>query len=149
MDTESAKPVRAAGGVLFKKTGESPQVLLIYRNGVWDLPKGKCECEETDRACGSREVMEEVGLNESPFPKAYLCETYHTYRLDSLLIGKTTSWYAMEFNGNIEQLEPERQEGITKLQWLKAGEAIEHVGYENLRKVLNTFTDWYKKNRHH
>ena len=39
-------------------------MLLIFRRGVWDLPKGKRDAGETIEACALREVREEIGVGE-------------------------------------------------------------------------------------
>ena len=51
--------VRAAGGIV---TDEAGRMLLIRRNGRWDLPKGKVEAGETLLQAALREVEEETGV---------------------------------------------------------------------------------------
>ncbi|MDR8392077.1 NUDIX domain-containing protein [Aliifodinibius sp. S!AR15-10] len=134
-------PVTAAGGVLYKVENDSILVLLIYRRGVWDLPKGKLEGEESIKECAQREVSEEVGCR-LPEIRQKLITTYHEYEEAEEYIGKTTHWYAMEA-GKEEDLEPETEEDITKLAWFPLEEAIEKVGYQNLREVLGSFENWH------
>ena len=43
---------------------ESGEFLIIKRNGVWDLPKGKLEKGEDFETAALREVEEETGLEE-------------------------------------------------------------------------------------
>ena len=52
------KIIRAAGGLVMK----DDQYLMIHRLGVWDLPKGKLEKEETSKFGALREVEEECGV---------------------------------------------------------------------------------------
>ena len=51
--------VDAAGGLICNDLGE---FLLIFRNGMWDLPKGKREKGESTAENAVREVMEECGI---------------------------------------------------------------------------------------
>jgi ABC-type Mn2+/Zn2+ transport system ATPase subunit len=60
--------VRAAGGVL---TDEGGDMLLIRRNGRWDLPKGKVEPGESLRQGAMREVLEQVGMETKAYKKPY------------------------------------------------------------------------------
>ena len=43
---------------------ERGEFLSIYRNGVWDLPKGKLEKGEDFQSAAVREVEEETGMTE-------------------------------------------------------------------------------------
>lgn len=133
----------AAGGVLFREVEkEKPtEVLLIYRRGVWDLPKGKIEQGESIEECAQREVAEEVGIRP-PQLHSRLEDTYHEYKEDDKEIGKTTHWYAMSLSAENENLKPEKEEGIEKLEWVPLSEATNKVGYENLRTVLQSFSNW-------
>jgi len=38
------------------------EILFIFRNGKWDLPKGKAEAKETINQTAIREVEEETGI---------------------------------------------------------------------------------------
>ena len=51
---------RAGGGLVYNKKGE---VLFIFRNGKWDLPKGGKEKREKMKLTAMREVEEETGVN--------------------------------------------------------------------------------------
>lgn len=143
------KKLTAAGGVLFKEREDADEqeaeVLLIFRRGVWDLPKGKLEPGESIRECARREVSEEIG---SSLPKilARLGDTYHEYRENDQLIGKTTHWFVMALTDDKESLKPEEKEGIEELQWVSASRAKQQVGYDNLVKVLKDFQKWYSSN---
>ena len=53
--------VKAAGGIVYNANNE---LLMIYRNNKWDLPKGKIEKGETPKQCALREVEEETGVEK-------------------------------------------------------------------------------------
>ena len=120
-------------------------MLLIFRRGVWDLPKGKKEEHESRIECARREVSEEVGC---PLPEAYneLIRTYHEYEREGIQYGKTTHWYSMQTE-MIRGFEPEKREGIEKTEWVPLDEARRRVGFENLVEVLLAFEEWYEENR--
>lgn len=131
--------LKAGGGVLYYLEDHTPLILLIKRNGIWDLPKGKLEENESIEECAAREVAEEVGI-PLPDPEKFLCETYHEYELNGLPVGKKTYWYSMKA-GQTEGLTPQEEEGITELKWVHSGEALNMVGYDNLIKVIEAFLD--------
>jgi hypothetical protein len=58
------KIIKAAGGVVFK----GDKMLLMFRRGVWDLPKGKLDNGESSRQGAAREVQEETGSAQPGIP---------------------------------------------------------------------------------
>lgn len=136
---QMTKPVIAAGGVIFVKTkgNKETKVLLIYRNGFWDLPKGKLEKKESIPMCAVREVAEETG-SEIPIIILGLGTTYHEYQEKKRLLGKTTYWYSMVFP-RAQNLVPQESEGIEKMEWFELTKAEQLVGFDNLKEVLKRF----------
>lgn len=139
-------PIAAAGGVLYREDPDL-QVVLIFRRGLWDLPKGKVEEGETLKECAVREVAEEIGLSTYPKIVQTLQETYHEYKRDGERYGKTTHWFAMRTRGDISpDFEPQEEEGIEKVEWWSLQQGLKQVGYDNLVEVLQSFNSWYKDN---
>jgi len=107
--------IEAAGG-LVKNTDN--KYLFIKRFGMWDLPKGKVELNESLETAAIREVCEETGVTG-----LRICEqiqsTNHIYLLEDDLILKCTYWYLMETDFNNETT-PQLKEGITNVAWLTA-----------------------------
>lgn len=133
--------IQAAGGLIFKISEDihNPDLLLIYRNDVWDLPKGKLEDGESIATCAQREVQEEIGLSAQPNIVAALGTTYHTYTVDEQTVEKETFWFVMELSQQPNNFTPQRAEGITKVEWVPANDALQTVGYENLEEVIRRF----------
>ena len=132
------KKVEAAGGIVFREFENETRVLMIFRNGFWDIPKGKREKGETIEMCARREVMEEVGADSLPIVYTELVPSYHTYQQKGKIYNKTTYWYAMSFNSE-QVFSPEISEGIERVSWVQLNDAIEKVDYENLVPVLADF----------
>jgi 8-oxo-dGTP pyrophosphatase MutT (NUDIX family) len=111
------KFIRASGGLVYNSKGK---FLIIKRNGIWDLPKGKAEEGETSGETALREVSEECGL-ESLVLKEFLTKTYHTYYIRKTPVLKETEWFEMNTNGS-EKTTPQIKEDITEIKWLKKSE---------------------------
>ncbi len=107
--------IKAAGGVVFNENNE---LLVIKRDGLWDLPKGKVEQDETKKAAAIREVEEECGISNLSIKNKF-SKTYHTYTTNNSKILKTTHWYLMRYKGN-ENLVPQLEERITEIKWIPA-----------------------------
>jgi 8-oxo-dGTP pyrophosphatase MutT (NUDIX family) len=117
---DSLVSIKAAGGLAANKYGE---LLFIFRNGKWDLPKGKVEKGEKVKIAAVREVEEECGV-EIEKRNERICKTYHVYVMNEELILKTTSWYAMDVKGN-PKLVPQTEEGITEAVWVNPNNVVE------------------------
>lgn len=106
--------VKAAGGLVAR----GDELLFIFRNGKWDLPKGKLEINESSKIAARREVVEECGLIKKPKIVGKIVNTYHVYEMNGASFLKKTNWYLMQYNGT-EPLLAQKEEGITKACWVK------------------------------
>jgi 8-oxo-dGTP pyrophosphatase MutT (NUDIX family) len=61
-------PPRAAGVVVFRRTGRGIYLLILRAYSNWDFPKGLVEAGEDQLACAKRELTEETGLSSVEFP---------------------------------------------------------------------------------
>ena len=106
------KVVTAAGGMVKNKDED---ILFIYRNNRWDLPKGKTEKKESIQDAAIREVEEETGVEGLQITK-FITRTYHVFKRKGKLRLKETHWFEMytEYDG---ELIPETKEGIKKAKW--------------------------------
>jgi 8-oxo-dGTP pyrophosphatase MutT (NUDIX family) len=111
------KLIDAAGGLV---KNEKNELLMIFRNGKWDLPKGKLEKDETPEIAAIREVEEECGIKELIITKT-LTPTFHTYILKEKIVLKKTYWYEM-FCADKKELIPQTEEGITEVKWMNEAE---------------------------
>ena len=134
----SYKRIRAMGGIVINPRGE---VLFIYRRGMWDLPKGKIEKDESKKECAVREVREETGL-ENIHLKSRVGKTRHTYRdpVSGERILKITTWYEMAVPGD-EELILQQEEGIEDAKWMTIGAFLEgnYVTFANIKDILNEY----------
>jgi 8-oxo-dGTP pyrophosphatase MutT (NUDIX family) len=128
--------VQAAGGLVENEKGE---LLMIFRRGKWDLPKGKLDKGETLEACAVREVEEETGLQRiqllSPLPV-----TYHTYHEGSKYILKESYWYYMKVEGT-QELIPQTGEGIDVVKWVNRENARDYYpeSFPSVIDVIEAF----------
>jgi 8-oxo-dGTP diphosphatase len=64
IDLNEEGEIRAAGGLVLRRTAIGPELILVHRPAFddWTLPKGKARAGEADIAAARREVEEETGL---------------------------------------------------------------------------------------
>jgi ADP-ribose pyrophosphatase YjhB (NUDIX family) len=106
------KVITAGGGLVYNSNKE---ILFIYRNKKWDLPKGKAEKGESIETTALREVEEETRV-EGLEIVSFLQTTYHIINRNNKYKLKETFWFEMktDFEG---ELIPEISEGIKKAKW--------------------------------
>jgi 8-oxo-dGTP pyrophosphatase MutT (NUDIX family) len=103
----------AAGGLVKTPANE---LLLIFRKGKWDLPKGKLDEGESMEECALREIEEETGAKQLKIEKP-LQVTYHTYYEKEKHILKESHWYLMKVKSK-SILKPQTEEDIEKCEWV-------------------------------
>jgi len=126
-------PITAAGGIA---SNERSEVLLIFRRGKWDLPKGKLDAGENIEECALREVMEETGLKHLTLGEK-ICDTYHIYEQKGQDYLKRTAWYKMS-GTHADNLKPQKEEGILEARWVNENDLASFAAksYEAIREVL-------------
>jgi len=125
--------IDAAGGLVKNNKGEC---LFIFRNGKWDLPKGKIEKGEEVEMAAIREVEEECGMTGLTIIKE-LPPNYHTYFIKKEAILKCTYWFEMSCD-DTSALVPQEEEGITDVQWIaiKNFKIVFDNTFESIKEVL-------------
>lgn len=123
--------VRAAGGIVRNDEGK---ILMIFRRGVWDFPKGKVESGEGNKEAAVREVLEETGVecritNPVPF------SVFHTYDTYGPKMLKETLWYKME--AVTGEVKPQTEEQIEQVVWVEPAEVCKNLenSYAALKEI--------------
>ena len=131
--------VRAAGGIV---TAPDGTMLLIQRNGRWDLPKGKVEPGETLLQAALREVEEETGIKTFPLSTFHFpLKTYHIFNLYGGWHLKQTSWFPM--TAEKQTGTPQQEEGITAIEWVDPDEW--HRRLSSSYGTLRTLSQQWKR----
>ncbi|MFM2213683.1 MAG: pyrophosphohydrolase [Bacteroidota bacterium] len=124
---------KAGGGLVYNKKGE---VLFIFRNGKWDLPKGGIEKGEEIEDTAMREVEEETGVGQLTITKK-LQKTYHVFKRGGKYKLKITHWFEMHSNFD-GATNAQANEGIEKAVWLHPEQIKEALknSYENIKLLF-------------
>lgn len=124
---------KAGGGLVYNAKGE---VLFIFRNGKWDLPKGGIEKGEEIEETAMREVEEETGVGKLTI-KRKLQKTYHVFKRNGKYKLKITHWFEMysKFDGTPL---PQSNEGIERAVWLNPEQVKEALknSFENIKLLF-------------
>jgi 8-oxo-dGTP pyrophosphatase MutT (NUDIX family) len=130
---EKIPVAKAGGGLVYNNAGE---VLFIFRNGKWDLPKGGIEKGEEIEDTAIREVEEETGVNGLKIVQK-LQKTYHVFKRNGVYKLKITHWFEMKTNYT-GKLTGQENEGIEKVAWLNPDGIKEALGnsYDNIKLLF-------------
>lgn len=133
MIEERFELVQAGGGVVLNEDGD---VLMIFRRGKWDLPKGKTDPGEDIQESAVREVQEETGVTNLDVIK-HLDNTYHIYSQGNTECLKCTSWYLMRGTSK-DSLQAQAEENILKVEWVNSQKlpTLMNRTYDAIQEIL-------------
>ena len=124
--------VRAAGGLIFRGSGDALELVIVHRPRYddWTFPKGKAESGESDEQTAMREVLEETGFTcELGFELPSV--TYRDHQDRSKIV---RYWTMTVARGSFEP-----NDEVDLLQWVGAAEAGERLTYDHDVDVLSAF----------
>jgi len=122
--------VSAAGGVLWRPSGDGPEVAVVHRPRYddWSLPKGKLLDGEHPLLGACREVVEETGSGGRP--GRMLPEVRYG--------GKWVDYWAMRADERGDGFAPHDE--VDRMRWLPVPAAATLVDYDGDRAVLADFS---------
>ena len=129
--------VEAGGGLVFN---DKEELLVIFRRGCWDLPKGKIEKKEHRRLGAMREVMEETGVANAKIINK-VGKTYHLFSNKvSKRSLKLTHWYEMTTKHQ-GKLIPQLEEDIVKAEWVDPKKFLKNYDptFKNITDIVEVY----------
>jgi 8-oxo-dGTP diphosphatase len=126
--------VLAAGGVVWRRTGDGTDVAVIHRPKYddWTLPKGKLDPGEGFEDAAVREVWEETGLRCELGP--FLDEVEYRDHKDR---EKLVRYWSMEAGAG--DFEPNDE--VDELRWLPLDEALALLSYDFDKRLVERLRD--------
>lgn len=137
------KETQSAGGVILNEEG---QVLLVeQRRGVWSLPKGHLEGNETPLEAALREIDEETGVTKLEFKKEL--GSYKRYKIgkdgkDDLAELKTMHIFLFTTG---EKPPKPKDPTIVGLKWFAPSDVAKHLTHPKDREFFNAALPAIKK----
>lgn len=125
--------VRAAGGVVWRRSGGTVQVCVVHRprHDDWSLPKGKLDPGEHPLAAAVREVAEEADVRG--VPEVRLPPVRYLMRDGT---PKEVEFWSMRADGT-GGFQPETE--VDNVRWLPLSDASRLVSYPHDVRVLGDF----------
>ncbi len=133
--------IESAGGLV---CNDDNCILLMFKRGKWDLPKGRIENDEKTVAA-LREVHEETGLTLKKIEiTGKLPPTWHTTRHGNTRYLKKTHWYVMHYHGHFDDVKPQVEEGIIECRWVHLSDLGQYR--EKIHPRVNYVIEFWHKN---
>lgn len=134
-------PVIAGGGIVLNL---KRQLLVILRQGKWDLPKGKTHRSERLPDAALREVAEETGATDLVIVRK-IGITRHIFFAGTDGFIKESHWFLMHASGNLP-LKPQTAENILEAKWIDIHDVpfLFENTWPSVRNLLNDFILQYK-----
>lgn len=136
---------KSVGAIVFYQSDDNVRFLVIkYRNGHWEFPRGRTENGETEEETMHREIMEETGINQThiiPDFRLSMRFSYVAHGLEReerirdkncLFVHKKAVFFLVETHSDHVQLSHEHQ----CFDWLVHEDAIKRLTYANAKKIL-------------
>ena len=134
--------IESAGGLVCNR---NHHILLMFKRGKWDMPKGRIEDATCPEVSALREVEEETGLRSERLTiRGKLVSTYHTTSHNKVDYLKKTHWYLMDYDGDDDDTNPQVEEGIIECRWVHLSDLP--IYRELLRARINYVVDFWHQN---
>ncbi len=134
--------IESAGGLVYNK---EYHILLMFKRGKWDLPKGRLDGSPDIQGTAIREVNEETGLKLDRLSvTGCLPPTWHTTSHGKQNYLKKTHWFMMEYDGSDDDVIPQVEEGIIECRWVHLSKLDKYM--KLLRRRVHYVVDFWHKN---
>ncbi len=136
---------KSVGAVVFRITnGRREYLLMKYRNGHWEFPRGKVEDTETELETMCREIEEETGILQLRVIEGFREAMRFSYKAhgqeqkdrikdkNCIYIHKKAVFYLVEAMDEDIVISHEHQ----KFQWLEFKDGYEKLTFQNAKIIL-------------
>lgn len=136
---------KSVGAVVYRRSdGAIMYLLLHYRSGHWDFPKGHMQGKETEHETLIREVSEEAGLNDLKILPDFKTQIRFFYRAKEkererrkkegryANVSKKVVYYLAETKTKFIKISFEH----IGFEWLGYNDALARITYKNGKEVL-------------
>ncbi len=132
----------SAGAVIYRKAGGGSLnfLLLVKKNGEYDIPKGHLEKGENQEQAALREIMEETGLRVSFTPGFSTDTKYLFYKRRQKILKRLRIFLAESASGEIKTSEEHRG-----YRWMGYDQVLRGIKFENMRSVFRDAREYIRK----
>ena len=125
---------KSCGAIAFKKQkdGSLKYLLLHYKAGHWDFPKGHQEKNEKEEQAAAREIKEETGIEEIEFVDNFRETIKYFYKKWEETVYKEVIFYLVQSASEEVKLSSEH----IGYAWLSYEHAYKKLTFNNAKELL-------------
>ena len=112
-----------AGSIIINHKNE---ILLIFRKGKWDLPKGKASKKGKLLSVAINESIEETGLKKKNLKLIKPLNKSKSVKKDGVILDY---WFLLKYEGKKLELNTQTEEGIKDYRWVSKKDVINYYPY--------------------
>lgn len=144
---------KSVGAVVFRRDRDKVYYLLLhYKSGHWDFPKGHIEKGESEEQALRREVEEETGINDLKILLDFKKRVYYAYRAKGeekekrmragtgINIFKKVIYYLAEAKAEEIEISSEH----IGWEWLEHEETMKKITYRGPKRILRLAREYLK-----
>ncbi|MFA5500085.1 MAG: NUDIX hydrolase [Candidatus Omnitrophota bacterium] len=131
----NSKSQFSAGGVVYRKSGNGLEIVILTRGGgkVFCLPKGKIEKPETHEQAALREIREETGLAGAIGKEIGKIKYSFDLPEEEIVINKTVTFFLVKYvSGDTKDHDTDAED----VRWLPIKEALKIMTYPSERQIV-------------
>ena len=119
---------------------EKKQLLLIYRKGKWDLPKGKVKKRSKLLSSAICETIEETGINQNFLQLIKPLKKSISVRKSGVI---HDYWFLFKYESKFYDFKPQLEEGVEECRWVDEKDLMKY--YPFFRKYVCEVIRMYLK----
>ncbi len=124
---------KSAGVVVYHRKGGAVKYLILhYKAGHWDFPKGHIERGESEEVAAEREVTEETGIKNLEFELGFKAGIHYFFRKNRQVISKDVTFFMAGSAAKTVKLSFEHKGH----SWLSYTKALNKLTYPTAKDIL-------------
>lgn len=123
----------SAGAIINYDNGTEKQFLILqYRQGHWDFPRGHIEKGETAEQAARREINEETGINDLEYIPGFQDVNRYSFSFKGAQINKEVVYFLAKTNTKEITLSDEH----LAYRWLSGVDTLEQLTFSNTKRIF-------------
>lgn len=140
---------KSAGAIVSRKEGSIIYYLLLhYKSGHWEFPKGHIEKNESEENTVKREIAEETGIEDVEIIKGFKEYVKYFFRRSYGLKGEARKKAPLVFKMVVFYLAKTKTKEVKisfehkDFKWLPYKQAFEQLTFKNAREILKRANEY-------